>query len=333
MLFLEGLMMEKTIRKIGVLTSGGDAPGMNAAIRAVTRAALYHDIQVVGIRKGFNGLMNGDIKDLKGKDVSDIINRGGTILHTARALEMLTEEGQKKAASIYKILGLDALIVIGGDGSFRGCDALAKFGVNGIGIPATIDLDLSCSEYTIGFDTAVNTGTDAINKLRDTSSSHERCSVVEVMGRDAGYIALWCAMAGGAEEVLVPEQKDIINPEKVIQQIIENRSQGKRHNLIVVAEGVGGTQKLAKTIQEITGIQTRATILGHLQRGGSPTAIDRMHASMMGYLSVKAVLEGKENQVIVYNKGEYQTIDFETAFHMKKAYDPELYEVIKTLAI
>lgn len=325
--------MEKTIRKIGVLTSGGDAPGMNAAIRAVTRTALFHDIQVVGIRKGFNGLMNGDIKDLKSADVSDIINRGGTILHTARALEMLTEEGQKKAASIFKILGLDALIVIGGDGSFRGCAALSKFGVNAIGIPATIDLDLSCSEYTIGFDTAVNTGTDAINKLRDTSSSHERCSVVEVMGRDAGYIALWCAITGGAEEVLVPEQKDVINSEKVIQQIIENRSQGKRHNLIVVAEGVGGTQKLAKEIQEITGIQTRATILGHLQRGGSPTAIDRLHASMMGYKAVTSVLEGKKNQVIVYNKGEYESIDFEVAFNMKKEYDPELYNVVKTLAI
>lgn len=325
--------MEKKIRKIGVLTSGGDAPGMNAAIRAVTRSALLKEIQVVGIRKGFNGLINGDIKDLKSKDVSDIINNGGTLLHTARALEMMEEEGQKKAASIYKILGLDALVVIGGDGSFRGCEALSKFGVNAIGIPATIDLDLSCSEYTIGFDTAVNTGTDAINKLRDTSSSHERCSVVEVMGRNAGYIALWCAMAGGAEEVLVPEQKDVVNPERVIQQIIENRSLGKRHNLIVVAEGVGGTQKLAKAIQEITGIQTRATILGHLQRGGSPTAIDRMHASMMGYKAVQAILDGKENQVIVYNKGAYQSISFETAFSMKKEYDNELYDVIKTLAI
>ncbi len=200
--------MEHNLKKIGVLTSGGDAPGMNAAIRAVARTGINNGIEVVGIRKGYDGLLNADIKTLEGKNVSDIINRGGTILHTARCLEMLTEEGQEKAAKIYKVLGLDGLIVIGGDGSFRGCQALAKHGVNCIGIPATIDLDMNCTEYTIGFDTAVNTGTEAINKLRDTSSSHnERCSVVEVMGRDAGYIALWCAMAGGAEEVLLPEKK------------------------------------------------------------------------------------------------------------------------------
>lgn len=325
--------MDNNIRKIGVLTSGGDAPGMNAAIRAVARTALNKGVQVIGIRKGYNGLINGDIKEISGKDVSDIINSGGTILHTARSPEMVTEEGQKKAAQIYKVLGLDALIVIGGDGSFRGCLALSKFGVNCMGIPATIDLDLNCSEYTIGFDTAVNTGTDAISKLRDTSSSHERCSVVEVMGRDAGYIALWCAMAGGAEEVLIPEEKEVINNEHVIQQILENRSKGKKHNLVVVAEGVGGTQKLAKEIQEITGIQTRATILGHLQRGGNPTAIDRMHASMMGYRAVKAVLDGEKNKVIAYNKGVYETIDFEEALNMQKHYDEELHDVIKILSI
>lgn len=325
--------MSTEIKKIGILTSGGDAPGMNAAIRAVTRTALNHGITVTGIRKGYNGLMNGDMRELKGKDVSDIINRGGTILHTARALEMMNEEGQKKAAGVYKVLGLDALIVIGGDGSFRGCQALAKFGVNSIGIPATIDLDLDCSEYTIGFDTAVNTGTDAISKLRDTSGSHERCSVVEVMGRNAGYIAAWCAMAGGAEEVLLPEEKDVVSPDRVIKQILENRSNGKLHNLVVVAEGIGGTQKLAERIQEVTGIQTRATILGHLQRGGNPSAIDRMHASMMGYKAVMSVLQGRKNQIIVYNKGGYQSLDFETAFSMTKEFDNELYDVIKMLAI
>lgn len=325
--------MENKIRKIGVLTSGGDAPGMNAAIRAVARTALYNGINVIGIRKGYNGLINGDIKELKGHDVSDIINRGGTILHTARSPEMMAEEGQHKAAQIYKILGLDALIVIGGDGSFKGCEALSKLGVNVMGIPATIDLDLDCSEYTIGFDTAVNTGADAISKLRDTSSSHERCSVVEVMGRDAGYIALWCSLTGGAEEVLIPEKKDVINNEHVIQQILENRSKGKRHNLVVVAEGVGGTQKLAKDIQDITGIQTRATILGHLQRGGSPTAIDRMHASMMGYKAVMSVMEGLKNRIIVFNGGEYQTIDIDEALKMKKHYNNELYDVVKVLAI
>ncbi|MBR5816953.1 MAG: ATP-dependent 6-phosphofructokinase, partial [Anaerotignum sp.] len=250
-------MNEKKIRKIGVLTSGGDAPGMNAAIRAVVRTAKYHDIDVVGIRKGYAGLIGGEIKEMHSKDVSNVMNLGGTILHTARCPEMMTEEGLDKAAAIYKILGLDALVVIGGDGSYRGLAELSKRGVNGIGIPATIDLDMCGTEYTIGFDTAVNTGMDALNKLRDTSNSHERCSVVEVMGRDAGYIAVWCGLVGGAEEVMFPEEKEVIDSNKVIQQILENRSIGKRHNLIVVAEGVGGTQKLAKDIQEITGIQTR----------------------------------------------------------------------------
>ena len=326
-------MEQKTIKKIGVLTSGGDAPGMNAAIRAVVRTALYHDISVIGIRKGYNGLINGEIKEMYSKDVSNVMNLGGTILHTARCPEMMTEEGQNKAADIYKILGLDALVVIGGDGSYRGMAELAKRGVNCIGIPATIDLDMNNTEYTIGFDTAVNTGMDALNKLRDTSSSHERCSVVEVMGRDAGYIAIWCGMVGGAEDVMFPEEKGEVDSAKVIQQILENRSIGKRHNLIVVAEGVGGTQKLAKEIQEITGIQTRATILGHLQRGGSPTAVDRMHASMMGYHAVKAILAGEQNKVVAYNRGRYEILDLEKALQMEKTLDREVYEVIKILAI
>lgn len=326
-------MEQKTIKKIGVLTSGGDAPGMNAAIRAVVRTALYHDVSVIGIRKGYNGLINGEIKEMYSKDVSNVMNLGGTILHTARCPEMMTEEGQNKAAAIYKILGLDALVVIGGDGSYRGMAELAKRGVNCIGIPATIDLDMNNTEYTIGFDTAVNTGMDALNKLRDTSSSHERCSVVEVMGRDAGYIAIWCGMVGGAEDVMFPECKEEIDSAKVIQQILENRSIGKRHNLIVVAEGVGGTQKLAKEIQDITGIQTRATILGHLQRGGSPTAVDRMHASMMGYHAVKAILAGEQNKVVAYNKGRYEILDLDKALKMEKTLDREIYEVIKVLAI
>ena len=326
-------MEQKTIKKIGVLTSGGDAPGMNAAIRAVVRTALYHNVSVIGIRKGYNGLINGEIKEMYSKDVSNVMNLGGTILHTARCPEMMTEEGQNKAAAIYKILGLDALVVIGGDGSYRGMAELAKRGVNCIGIPATIDLDMNNTEYTIGFDTAVNTGMDALNKLRDTSSSHERCSVVEVMGRDAGYIAIWCGMVGGAEDVMFPEEKGEVDSAKVIQQILENRSIGKRHNLIVVAEGVGGTQKLAKEIQEITGIQTRATILGHLQRGGSPTAVDRMHASMMGYHAVKAILAGVQNKVVAYNRGRYEILDLEKALKMEKTLDREVYEVIKILAI
>ncbi len=316
---------QKKIKKIGVLTSGGDAPGMNAAIRAVVRTGRYFDLNVIGIRKGYNGLINGEIKEMYSRDVSNVMNLGGTILHTARCPEMMTPEGLDKAAAIYKILSLDALIVIGGDGSKRG--------VNCVGIPATIDLDMNNTEYTIGFDTAVNTGMDALNKLRDTSSSHERCSVVEVMGRDAGYIAVWCGMVGGAEDVMFPEEKDTIDSKEVIQQILANRSTGKRHNLIVVAEGVGGTQKLAKDIQEITGIQTRATILGHLQRGGSPTAIDRMHASMMGYHAVKALLEGRENIVIAYNKGQYEVLDLFEALDMKKSLDKEIYDVVKILSI
>ena len=324
---------QKKIKKIGVLTSGGDAPGMNAAIRAVVITGRYFDLNVIGIRKGYNGLINGEIKEMYSRDVSNVMNLGGTILHTARCPEMMTPEGLDKAAAIYKILSLDALIVIGGDGSYRGMAELAKRGVNCVGIPATIDLDMNNTEYTIGFDTAVNTGMDALNKLRDTSSSHERCSVVEVMGRDAGYIAVWCGMVGGAEDVMFPEEKDTIDSKEVIQQILANRSTGKRHNLIVVAEGVGGTQKLAKDIQEITGIQTRATILGHLQRGGSPTAIDRMHASMMGYHAVKALLEGRENIVIAYNKGQYEVLDLFEALDMKKSLDKEIYDVVKILSI
>lgn len=262
---------EKKIRKIGVLTSGGDAPGMNAAIRAVVRTAKYHGVDVIGIRKGYAGLIGGEIKEMHSRDVSNVLNLGGTILHTARCPEMMTDEGLDKAAAIYKILGLDALVVIGGDGSYRGLAELVKRGVNGVGIPATIDLDMKGTEYTIGFDTAVNTGMDALNKLRDTSNSHERCSVVEVMGRDAGYIAVWCGMCGGAEEVMFPEEKENINSDRVIQQILENRSIGKRHNLVVVAR-VLAVRRSWRGYSEITGIQTRATILGHLQRGGSPTA-------------------------------------------------------------
>ncbi|GFI62154.1 ATP-dependent 6-phosphofructokinase [Clostridiales bacterium] len=325
--------MESEKLKIGVLTSGGDAPGMNAAIRAVVRTGINKNCKIIGIHKGYIGLINGDITELNSKDVSDIMNRGGTILHTARCPEMMTDEGVSRAAAIYNILGLDGLIVIGGDGSFRGCQALTEKGVNAMGIPGTIDLDISCTEYTIGFDTAVNTGLDAIRKLRDTSSSHERCSVVEMMGRDAGYLAIWCAMTGGAEEVLIPESKGVITTDMVIEQILMNRSKGKRHNLVVVAEGVGGTVKLAKQIQDITGIQTRATVLGHLQRGGTPTAVDCMHASMMGYLAVKSILDGEKNKIIAFNSGKYERIDINEALNMKKKLDGEYYDVIKLLSI
>jgi 6-phosphofructokinase 1 len=319
-------------RKIGILTSGGDAPGMNAAIRAIVRTAVYNGIKVLGIRRGFEGLLSADIVDLNAKSVSDIIHRGGTMLLTARCPEMMTEEGKDKAAQVCKVLGMEALIIIGGDGSLKGGLSLAKRGVNVIGIPGTIDLDAAYTDYTIGFDTAVNTGMDAINKIRDTSSSHERCSVVEVMGRNCGMIALWCAMVGGAEEVLVPESHEI-NADSVIEQIIKNRSKGKTHNLIIVAEGIGGSDKLAKEIEKVTGIQSRATILGHLQRGGSPTTADRMHASMMGNRAVELILEGRTNRAILYKNGDYDDMDLEEALSIKSDYNGKLYDIIKTLSI
>lgn len=325
-------MSDKKVKKIAVLTSGGDAPGMNAAIRAVVRTAVYNDIKVVGIKKGFSGLIHGEIEDLSPRSVSDTIHRGGTILLTARCPEMMTSEGQDKAATLCKALGFDALIVIGGDGSLHGGLELVKRGVNIIGIPGTIDLDLDCSDYTIGFDTAVNTGMEAINKIRDTSTSHERCSIVEVMGRNAGHIALWCSVTGGAEEVLVPEDKSH-DTNSVISQIIENRSKGKTHNLIIVAEGIGGSVAMAKEIENVTGIATRATILGYLQRGGSPTATDRMHASVMGYMAVDILKQGAQNRIVIFKDGKHTHVDLEEGLNMKRDYDPSMYEMVKILAI
>ena len=322
----------KDRKKIAILTSGGDAPGMNAAIRAVVRTAMYHNIQVFGILRGYEGLIAADIHEMTAKDVSDIIHRGGTILRTARSDEMMTEEGEKKAASVCNVLALDALIVIGGDGSLTGASKLAKLGVNVLGIPATIDLDLDCSEYTIGFDTAVNTGMEAINKIRDTSSAHERCSVVEVMGRNCGQIALWCGMTGGAEEIMIPEYKEI-DWDALIRQIMENRGKGKRHNLVLVAEGIGNSYDLSVEIEQRTGIETRSVILGHLQRGGQPTAVDRMHASMMGYKAVELLMAGAKNRVVVMKGGKYTDLDIFEALEEKKPYDPEIYDIIKILSI
>lgn len=319
-------------KRIAILTSGGDAPGMNAAIRAVVRTGINLGYDMYGVRKGYNGLLNGDVFEMKAKSVSDIVQRGGTTLLTARCLEMTKPEGQKRAAEICKVFQLDCVIVIGGDGSFKGAKAIAENGVNVIGIPGTIDLDIACTDYTIGFDTAVNTGMDAINKIKDTSSSHERCSVVEVMGRNAGYIALWCAMTGGAEEVIIPEMGQL-NADTVIRQILSNRGSGKKHNLVIVAEGIGGTEELAKKIEAVTGIETRATILGHLQRGGSPTAVDRMHASMMGHLAIELVQQDKYNRIIAYKNGKYIDIDISEALEMKKEVDTKLYDIIKLLAI
>lgn len=309
--------MAKRIRTIGVLTSGGDAPGMNAAIRSVVRTALGKGLRVRGIRRGYQGLMEEEIIDLSARDVSDTIQRGGTILQTARCKEMRTEEGQQKAAAICKKYGIEGLVVIGGDGSFAGAQKLAKLGINTIGIPGTIDLDIDCTEYTIGFDTAVNTAMEAIDKVRDTSTSHQRCSIVEVMGRDAGYLALWCGIANGAEEILLPEEHNYDESE-IIKRIIDNRDRGKKHYIIINAEGVGDSINMAKRIEEATGMETRATILGHMQRGGSPTAKDRVYASIMGAKAVELLCEGKTNRVVGYKHGEYIDVDIDEALNMEK---------------
>ncbi len=322
--------MAKEIKTIGVLTSGGDAPGMNAATRAVVRTALAKGLRVMGIRKGYNGLINGDIFEMDAKSVSDTIQRGGTILYTARCLEFIEPEGQQRGADMCKVFGIDGLVVIGGDGSFKGAEKLAGLGINTIAIPGTIDLDIACTDYTIGFDTAVNTAMEAIDKIRDTSTSHERCSIVEVMGRDAGYIALWCGIINGAEDIFLPEKENITD-EELIRRILENRKKGKKHNLIIVAEGVGGSAELAAKIEKVTGIATRATILGHLQRGGSPTAVDRMHASMMGARAVELLAEGKSNRVVAYRDGKYVDYDINEALKMEKDIDDFQMEVSRAL--
>ncbi len=325
-------MSEKKIKTIGVLTSGGDAPGMNAAIRSVVRTAIAYGIKVKGIQKGYAGLLDEEIIDLDAGSVSDILSRGGTFLYTARCAEFRTEEGQKKGAEICRKHGIDGIVVIGGDGSFQGARKLAALGINTIGIPGTIDLDIACTEYTIGFDTAVNTAMEAIDKVRDTSTSHERCSIIEVMGRSAGYIALWCGIANGAEDILLPELYNY-DESAIIDNIIKNRKRGKKHHIIINAEGVGHSASMAKRIEAATGVETRATILGHLQRGGSPTAKDRVYASIMGAYAVDALVSGKTNRVIAYRHGEYVDLDIEEALAMKKEIDPFQFSVAKILSI
>ena len=324
--------IEDTVRTIGVLTSGGDAPGMNAAIRAVVRVALSKGLKVRGIRRGFHGLLREEIIDLSARDVSDTIQRGGTILQTARCQEMRTEEGQQKAAAICKKYGIDGLIVIGGDGSFAGAQKLANLGVRTVGIPGTIDLDIACTDYTIGFDTAVNTAMEAIDKVRDTSTSHERCSIIEVMGRDAGYLALWCGIANGAERILMPEEHDY-NEEELIKDILLNKKRGKKNYIIINAEGIGDSLNMAKRIEEATGIETRASIIGHMQRGGSPTCKDRVYASTMGAMAVELLCDGKTNRVIGYRDGKFVDYDINEALSMKKEISAYQYEIAKTLAL
>lgn len=324
--------MAKEIKTIGVLTSGGDAPGMNAAIRAVVRTAIARGVKVKGIKKGYQGLLNEEIIDMEARNVSDIIQRGGTILGTARCKEFKTKEGQQKGADICKKHGIDGIVVIGGDGSYRGAQALSRLGVNTIGLPGTIDLDIACTEYTIGFDTAVNTAMQAIDKVKDTSSSHERCSIIEVMGRNAGYIALWCGVANGAEDILLPEKYDF-NEQEIINNIIESRKKGKTHHIIINAEGIGHSTSMARRIEAATGIETRATILGYMQRGGSPSAKDRYYASIMGAYAVDILLQGKTNRVVGYQHGEFVDFDIEEALNMEKGINEYQFEVAHLLSV
>lgn len=306
-----------SIRRIGVLTSGGDAPGMNPCVRAVVRTALYHGIECYGIRRGYNGLISGDIIRLDEKNISHIINRGGTILYTARSQEFMTEEGQKKAASTCKFLGLDGIIAIGGDGTFRGAAALSRFGINVICIPATIDNDICCTNYSIGFDTAANTAIECIDKLRDTMQSHERCSIVEVMGRNAGYLAMYVGLAVGATAVLVPE-KPFDFDKDVIEKIRQARLNGFTHYMIVVAEGAGSAADIAARIKATIELDPRVTVLGHIQRGGCPTGRDRVNATKMGYLAVEMLLAGKTNRIICTERGVFKDVDIQEGLSMHR---------------
>lgn len=322
--------MSKQIKTIAVLTSGGDAPGMNAAIRSVVRTAIHNGINVKGIMRGYAGLLQEEIVDMDSTSVSDIIHRGGTVLYTARCKEFTTLEGQKKGAEICRKHGIDGVVVIGGDGSFQGAGKLSALGINTIGIPGTIDLDIACTDYTIGFDTAVNTAMEAIDKVRDTSTSHERCSIIEVMGRHAGYIALWCGFANGAEDILLPERYDG-NEQELINRIIDNRKRGKKHHIIINAEGIGHSTSMAKRIEAATGMETRATILGHMQRGGAPTCKDRVYASIMGAKATELLLAGKSNRVIAYKNGQYVDYDIQEALAMKKDIVEDEFRIAKLL--
>lgn len=325
-------MDNKPIKRIGVLTSGGDAPGMNAAIRAIVRAATAQGIAVLGIRRGYSGLINGDVIELDARSVDGIITRGGTMLYTARCLEMLTPEGLEKAANTCKYMGIQGLIVIGGDGTFRGAQALSRKGVPAIGIPGTIDNDIVCSDYTIGFDTACNTAVEAIDKLRDTMQSHERCSVVEVMGRRAGHLALNVGVAVGATAILLPE-REIDFEQTVIEKMRMGRIKGRNHHIIIVAEGYGSAQEVADRIHESTGIDTRVTILGHIQRGGTPSSQDRVMGTRMGYHAVKALIEGKTNRVIVFDDNKIVDYDIEEGLARKKDINQPLFEAAQMVAI
>ena len=322
----------KKIKRIGVLTSGGDAPGMNAAVRAVVRTALAYGIECIGIRRGWQGLINADFVQLSRESVGHILSRGGTILYTARSDDFMTEKGRKKAVATCKMLGLDAIVAIGGDGTFRGALELSRLGVPVVGVPATIDNDVGCTNYTIGFDTACNTAVDCIDRLRDTMQSHERCSVVEVMGRNAGFLALYVGIAIGATAVLVPERE--LNFERdVVERIRNARLAGSTHFMVVVAEGVGSAVDIGKRIHEAIGIEPRVTVLGHIQRGGSPNARDRETATRMGYFAVKALAEGRGNLIVGTRGGDMVEIPIEEALQMQKHLQMDRYQVLETMSV
>ena len=329
--------MEKKIRRIGVLTSGGDAPGMNAAVRGVVRTAVNAGIECIGIRRGWHGLITSDFVRMDGASVSHIIGQGGTTLYTARSREFMTPEGRSRALATCKLLGLDGVVAIGGDGTFRGALALSREAaaqgaeLQVVGIPATIDNDMGCSHYTIGFDTACNTAIECIDKLRDTMQSHERCSIVEVMGRHAGYLALDVGLAVGATAVLIPE-REVDFQRDVVEAIRRARLAGSTHYMIVVAEGAGSAVEIAAQIREEVGIDPRVTVLGHIQRGGSPTVRDRETASCMAYSAVMSLLESRGNRVIAVQNGEIVNLDMEEALQMKKPFDMERYRILQALS-
>ena len=319
------------MKTIGVLTSGGDAPGMNAAVRAVVRTAIANGMTVKGIMRGYNGLIDGDIVDLDARSVSDIINRGGTMLYTARSPRFKEEAGVLEGVEACKKYGIEGVVVIGGDGSFRGARDLSLHGIPCIGLPGTIDNDIACTDYTIGFDTAMNTAMEMVDKIRDTAQSHDRCSVVEVMGRHAGHLALQCGIAVGATAILVPEVEFCLDD--IIARIMKTKANGKQHFIIVVAEGIGGVDEMAKKIEGATGIETRATTLGHVQRGGNPTVRDRVRATQLGFAAVELLKQGKGNRVVAIKNNTVVDYDIYEALKMEKGLDMEMYNIANITSI
>ncbi|GAX89471.1 6-phosphofructokinase [Effusibacillus lacus] len=319
------------MKRIGVLTSGGDSPGMNAAIRAVVRSAIYHGIEVVGVKRGYQGLITGDVVPMDLGSVADIIHRGGTILFTARCEEFKTEEGQNKALATIREHGIEGMVVIGGDGSYRGANVLTQKGIPTIGLPGTIDNDIPCTDFTIGFDTAINTVIEAIDKIRDTATSHERTYVIEVMGRNAGDIALWAGVAGGAESILIPEEPS--NIDQMVDKLKRGAARGKRHSIILVAEGVGKGFEIGEKIHEKTGWETRVTVLGHIQRGGSPTAFDRTLASRMGSMAVDLLKKGTGGRAVGIIGGVLQATDIDRVLSTPRKPNMSLYSLASVLSI